>query len=178
MFSTAFGRYIDNRSLEKFQQCLLNTFPRNIAGNRRIIAFTSNFINLINKHNALFRLALVIIGRLKKSRQNAFHIFSDITCFCQYGSINNRQGHIKHFGNRFGDEGFSCSRFSNHQDVTFLYFYIAFGLKQAFVMVIDGNRQYLFGVILTNNIIIQKCFDLLGITQRNVFPVGLHHFVR
>ena len=154
MFSTAFWRYINNRPFEKFQQCLLNTFPGNITGNRRIIAFTSNLIDLINKHNAFFRLALVIVGRLKKSCEYAFHIFPNIARFCQHGSIDNRQGHIEHFGNRFGDERFTRSCFSNHQDITFLDFYIAFWLKQAFVMIIDRYGQHLFGVILTDDIII------------------------
>ena len=154
VFSTAFWGYIDNRSLEKFQQCLLNTFARNITGNRWIIAFTSNFIDLINKHNAFFRLALVIIGRLQKSSKYAFHVFPHIACLCQHGSINNRQGHIEHFGNRFGDERFTRSRFSNHQDITFLDFYIAFWLKQALVVVIDRYGQHLFGVVLTDDIII------------------------
>ena len=154
VFSAAFRGYVDFGSFEQLQQCLLNTFPRDITGNRRIVAFTSDLIDLIDKHNAFFRLTLVIIGRLKKPSEYAFHIFPNIACFCQHGSINNRQGHVEHFGNRFGDERFTRSRFSNHQNIAFLDFYTAFWLKQAFIMVIDRYGQHLFGVVLADDVII------------------------
>jgi hypothetical protein len=52
---------------------------------------------------------------------------------------------------------------ANEQDVALLKFYLVLRLRRnAFVMVIDGDREHLFGAILTYHPIVELVVNLLG----------------
>ena len=51
MFTPALGRDIHHRTFQQFQQTLLHTFSTHISRDRRIVAFTGDFIYLINEDN-------------------------------------------------------------------------------------------------------------------------------
>ena len=156
VFPTSFWWHIDNSPFQQLQQCLLYPFSRHVTCDGRVVAFASNLIDFVDKYNAFFSFALVVVGCLKKSSENTLHILSNITCLCQNSSIDYRQGNIEHFCYRFGDQCFPCSSFSNHQHITLLDFNVAFWLEQTFVMIVNGHRHHPFGIVLTNHIIIQK----------------------
>ena len=41
-------RYVGNRAFQDFQQCLLHTFTRNVTGDRGVLVFTAQLVDLID----------------------------------------------------------------------------------------------------------------------------------
>ena len=64
MLTSPFGWNVYNGSFQQFEKCLLNTFTRNIACNGRIVTFSSNFIQFINKHYSELGFFHIVIGSL------------------------------------------------------------------------------------------------------------------
>ena len=64
MFTTALRGDIHDRPLEQFQQSLLYTFSADIASYRRVISFSGNFVNFIDKYNTSFGRIHIIIRNL------------------------------------------------------------------------------------------------------------------
>ena len=67
MFAPTLRWHISDRSLNNFEQGLLNAFARDIACNRRIVRFTGNLIDLVNIDNAAFRTRYIEISRLDQA---------------------------------------------------------------------------------------------------------------
>src|SRR6266508_42074 len=53
MFSTPLRRNVCDCPFQDLQQCLLNAFTGNVAGNRRVFIFPANLVNLVDVDNAL-----------------------------------------------------------------------------------------------------------------------------
>ena len=82
VLASALRRYRSNRTLQNFQQRLLNALAGNIARDRRVLAFARNFVNLINLNDAALGALNIIICRLNKLQQNIFHILAHIAGLC------------------------------------------------------------------------------------------------
>ena len=67
VLTASLRRDIHHRTLKQFQQSLLYTFTTHIASNRRVIPFTGYLVNLIDKHDPLFRFGYIIICHLKQT---------------------------------------------------------------------------------------------------------------
>src|SRR5574344_1554974 len=94
MFASSLWRYVNNRTFQKFQKSLLNTFSTHITRNAGIVLFARNFIDFINKHDAALRLLDVIVCNLKQATKNAFNILTHITGLCKNRSIHNGEWHF------------------------------------------------------------------------------------
>ena len=117
MLAATLGRYIHHGTFKKFQKSLLNTLTADITGNGRIVALTGNLINLINKDNTTLRRIYIIIGHLQQTGKNTLHILTDISGFGKYRCIYNGKRHMQQFGNGSGQQGFSGTRASDHDDI-------------------------------------------------------------
>ena len=95
MLATTLGRHIHHGSLKEFQQSLLNTFTTYISGNAGIIALTSYLIYLIDKYDASLSSLHIIVGNLQEARQDALHVLSHITRFCEYRRVYDRERNIQ-----------------------------------------------------------------------------------
>jgi len=102
VFPATFRGDINHGTFQQFQQALLYTFPGNIAGYGRIVAFPGNFIQFINKNNATFGFFHIVVCGLEQSGKDAFNILAHITGLCKYGGVHYGQGYIEHPGYCFG----------------------------------------------------------------------------
>ena len=117
MLTATLWRHIHNRSFQQFQQSLLNTFTANVTSDGRIITFTCNLINFIDKDNSLFGFGHIIISNLKQTSQNTLNVFTHITGFRQYRGIYNSKRYVQQLCNGTRQQCFTCSRTSYHDDI-------------------------------------------------------------
>ena len=96
VFATSLRRHIHLGALEQFEQCLLNAFSGNVPRDGRIVRFPGDLIDLINEDDPSLCRFHIVIRRLQKPREYAFHIFTHITSLGQHRGIHNGERHIEH----------------------------------------------------------------------------------
>ena len=66
VFAPAARRYTRDGAFQNLEQCLLHTLTGDIAGNRRILGFAGDFINLVNIDDASLCAGDIPICRLQQ----------------------------------------------------------------------------------------------------------------
>ena len=162
MLSSSLRRNRSNRTLQDFQQCLLHTFTGHISGDRCILRFSCDLVDLININDTMLCFLDIIICCLNNLQQNILHVLADISRFRQCCRICDRKRYIQKLRQCLCEQCFTGTGRTKHQDITFLQFYIQiFSCKDSLVMIVNSNRKCFFGLILSDHIIIQECLNLL-----------------
>ena len=65
MLPPPFWGHAGHSSFNNFQQRLLYSLSRNISGNRRVVAFAGDFVDLIDIDNPFLTLLDIIVGILQ-----------------------------------------------------------------------------------------------------------------
>ena len=117
MLASSLRWHIHNATLKKLEHCLLHTLSRHISGDRRIVALTSDLIDLVDEHDSSLSSCNIIICLLEKTRENALHILTDITGLCEHSCINNSERHIQKAGYSLGHQCLTSTGRTNHQNV-------------------------------------------------------------
>ena len=78
MLTPPLRRHRSNRPFDQLEQCLLYALARYIAGNRRIVGFARNFVDLIDIDDTALRFLNVVITILQQFLDDIFDVFADI----------------------------------------------------------------------------------------------------
>ena len=169
VFATTFWRNIDNASFEEFEHTLLHTFSAHITRDGWVVALTSNLVDFVNENDTALSFLHIEISHLEQTRENAFHVFAHVSCFGEDCCINNGERHFEEFCNSASQERLTRTRRADHHNVAFLNFYrivfVFVFVENAFVVIVDSNREILFCCILSNDILIKIGLDFLGSGQ-------------
>jgi hypothetical protein len=83
MFASRLGRYIGQRSFNDLQKGLLDTLPRNVAGDGRIVAtLARDLVNLVEINDPALGSLQIILGILDQRQEDVFDILANISCLC------------------------------------------------------------------------------------------------
>src|SRR5262249_56440841 len=80
-------------------------------------------------------------------------------------SVADGEGHIKDLGECAGQESLAAAGRTDEENVALIYFHIAVSLvaqTQTFVMIVNGDRQHLFGPLLADDILVELILDGAG----------------
>ncbi len=178
MLAAALRGNVNNRAFEKFEQALLHTFAADVAGDGGVVALAGYLVDLVDKHDALFSLLYVIVGSLEQTCEQTLYIFAHIAGLGEHCGVDNCERHVEHLGYSAGNEGFTGAGRTYKNDVALLDVDVVVVLSQTFVVVVDGNRKIFLGIILTNDILVDKIGDFLGFGNRLAikFAFGLFGF--
>ena len=146
VFAAALGRDAADCAFENFEERLLHTFAGNIAGDRNIFRFASDFVDFVDIDDAAFGAGDIEVGGLKETQDDVFHILTDIAGLGEGGSIDDAEGDIEHAGERAGEQGFAGPGRAEQEDVGFFDFHIlefvaktGLVLIEALVVVVDRD---------------------------------------
>ena len=164
MLAPALRRNRSYGPFHDFQQCLLHTFTRHIAGDGGIIRFARDLVDFIDIHNSALRPLDIIIGGLQQFQNDVFDVFTHIARFGQRGGISHRERHIKNARQSLGQQCLTRAGRADQQDVGFskLDVIMLGGMAKSFVMVVNRHRQHFLGMFLTNDIVIKHFANLFG----------------
>ena len=169
MLASALWRYVHDRALQQFQQSLLYALAAHVARNGHILTLAGNLVNLVDKDDTALRLVNVVAGILQQANERSLYVFAHIAGFGQGGSVHYGEGYLEKLGNRASEQRLARTGGTHQQDIALLDLHIVFVdlLQHALVMVINGYGQEALGFVLTDNVQIQKCLDLLRRRQRS-----------
>ena len=142
VLAASLGRNVYHRAFQHFEKGLLYAFTRHIPGDRRIIAFAGDFIDLINEHYPFLGCFDIVICNLQKPGQYAFNILSNISGLGQRSGISNTKRHIEHLRNASCKESFTGTGFTDNDDVGLFEFNIVvlgfFSVFYPLVMIVNS----------------------------------------
>ena len=95
MFAAALGRNAGNRTFNQFQQGLLHALAGYVAGNRRVVAFTRDFVDFVDINDAALGFFDIKIAFAQKLGNDLFDVFTDITRFSQRGRVRHDERYVQ-----------------------------------------------------------------------------------
>src|SRR6516164_1925355 len=120
LLPSALRRDTRHRSFNNLQQGLLYTFTRNVPGNRWVVRFPRDFIDLVDIDDPPLCFFHVVIGSLQKAKNNILDILSNISCFRQAGSVSDSERNLKKTSQSLSQKSLSGSRRPKEKDVALL----------------------------------------------------------
>src|SRR6185437_11276713 len=175
VLAPALRRHVGHSALEDFQEGLLHAFAGNIAGDGRVFVLLGNFINFVYVYDSLLGLLDVSIGRLQELEDDIFHVLADVAGFGERGGVHDGEGHLKHARERLREQRLAGTGGPDQQDIRFRELDVAGLLVQedALVMIVDRDRELLLGLLLPDDVAIEKGFDLRRPRQPPIRRRGL-----
>ena len=104
-------------ALKNLQQRLLHTFTRNISGDRRILAFASNLVDLVDVDDARLCTLRIKVCGLQQFQQNVLDVFADVTRLGERCRICNRKRHIEHASKSLSEVSLTAAGRSEEQHI-------------------------------------------------------------
>ena len=156
--------HVGHGALQHFEQCLLHALTADVPGDGAVFALAGDLVDFVDVDDALLRPLHIVIRILDEPEQHVFHVLAHVARLGDAGGVADGEGHIQDLGQRLGKVRLAAARGAEHDDVALLQLHIVlFALViDAFVVVVDGHAQGLFGAVLPYHVLIQHRLDFGG----------------
>ena len=85
MLASALRRHTRHRAFYDLEQGLLHALARYVAGDRRVVGFAGNLVDLVDVDNAALRALDVVVGGLEQLENDVLDVFTNVAGFGQRG---------------------------------------------------------------------------------------------
>src|ERR1051326_4029631 len=164
MLPAPLRRYRGDGALENLEQRLLHTFTGDIPRYAGILRLARDFVDLIDVNDAALAFSNVEITRLEQADENVFDILTDVTSFGEGRGVSDREGDVEDARKRLGEQRLPDTRRTDEENVRLVQFDIVIPHRRridAFVVIVDCDRQRFLRSLLTDHVLVQNVFDLL-----------------
>jgi len=168
VLAPALGRHRRRRPLEDLQQRLLDAFAGDVAGDRRVIGFARDLVDLVDVDDPRFRLLDVEVGCLDQLQEDVLDVLADVAGLGQRGRVGDREGDVEDPRQGLGQQGLAAAGRAQHHDVRLLQLDVRlFGLGDLdpLVVVVDGDRERALGGLLADHVLLQDGVDFPRLRQ-------------
>ena len=143
---------------------MLDAFARDVARDRWIFAFFCDFIDFVDVDNAAASAFDIAIGGVDEVQDDVFDVVADVASFGEARGIGHGKGDVENLGECLRKERLSGARGADEEYVGFPELDAVFGrAHNAFVMVMDGDRQNLLRIILLDDVFVEFRLDIFGL---------------
>src|ERR1700736_5411915 len=163
MLAAALRRNRGNRALHDLQQRLLHALARDVAGDRRGVGFAADLVDFVDIDDAALRPLDIIVGRLQQLENDVLDVLADIAGFGQRRRVRHRERHIENPRQRLRQQRLARTGRTDQQDVRLRKLdVVVLGLViEPLVVIVNGDREHLLGVALTDHVIVEDLADFL-----------------
>src|SRR5579883_2750249 len=164
VLASALRRHARDRPLHDFQQRLLDALARNVAGDRRIVGFAADLVDLVDIDDAALRPLDIVIGRLQQLQDDVLDILANIAGFRERRRIGHGEGHVDDAGQGLRQQGLAGARRADEQDVRFgeLDVVVLRAMRETLIVVVHRDGEDALGVILADHIVVEHLADIFG----------------
>ena len=158
------GRHVDHRSLENFEQGLLYALARHVARDRRVVALAGDLVDLVDEDDSR-PAGYVVVGRLKQPREDTSTSSPHVARLGQYGRVDDRERNVQQLGDSPGHQRLARTGRTDHQDVRLVDLDLLFAallVHQPLVVVVYGDGHVALGLVLPDNVLVQKALMSTG----------------
>ena len=149
-------------AFHQLQQRLLDALARHVAGDRGIVGFAGNLVDLVDVDDAALGLLDIIVGGLEQLQDDVLDILADIAGLGQRRRVGHGEGHVENSRQRLGEQRLAAAGRADQQDVRLGELDLIAGLDavgEPLVMVVDRDRQHALGAVLPDHIIVEHLVD-------------------
>src|SRR5256886_632546 len=171
VLAAALRRHRGNRALDELQQRLLHALARDVAGDRGIVRFARDLVDLIDVDDAGLRLLDVVIALLQQLLDDVLDVLADVAGFGERCRVGNGERHVQEARQRLGEQGLAAPRRADQQNVALGDLDIALGARgggaglQALVVIVDRDREHLLGALLADDVLVENLLDFVGLGE-------------
>ena len=165
MLASTLGRHVHDRAFKELEQPLLHAFAAYVACNRGVVALAGDFVDFVDKNDAALGAGHVVVGHLKQACEEAFDILANIAGLGQNRGVDNRERHVEHPCDGFGQKGLARSGGPHEHYVALLDVDVVGGLAQAFVVVVDRHGEIALGGVLPDYVLVEMGNDIFRLRQ-------------
>jgi hypothetical protein len=189
------GRRTESRrraALENLEQGLLHALTGDITRDRNVLGLAADLVDFVDVDDPALGALHIVVGGLQQTEDHILHVLTDIARLGQGRGIGNRERHVEDPGQRTGQQRLPRAGRTDEEDVAFLDLHtvelgrqrrrILHGLAgiehQPLVVIVDGDRENLLGVLLTDHVLIEGPLDLRRLHQTQIrlcLTCGLAH---
>jgi hypothetical protein len=165
VFSSALWGDVGDGSFEHLEEGLLDAFAGDVAGDGDVVLGFADLIDFIDVDDSALCGFEVVVGVLEEAEEDVFDVFADVSGFGECGGVADGKGDVEGFGEGSCEEGFAGACGSDKEDVGLIDFddVVGFGLfaeGEAFVVVVDGDGEGFFCVVLADDVLVEEFLDL------------------
>src|SRR5713226_1716936 len=162
VLAAALRGHVGDGALDDLQQGLLHTLARDVPGDRGVLILLGNLVNLVDIDDALLGLGDIAVGVLEQLQDDVLDVLADVARFGQGRGVHNGEGHLEHARERLRQQRLAGTGGPDQQDVGLGQLHVTRLAVQEnpLVVVVDGHGQFLFRLVLTDDVALQESLDL------------------
>ena len=164
VLSAALRGNIGYGALDYFQQRLLDALTAYISCNGGVLAAAGYLVNFVNVDYAALSRLDIVIGSLHEPQQHVLNVLSDIARLRKRCGVRDSERHIQQSRQRLCEHCLTNARRTEQQNVGLLKFNVVCLIaveEGALIVIVYGDRKHLFGLVLSDYIVVKVCLDLL-----------------
>ena len=126
-----------------------------------ILVLAPDLVDFVDIDDALLAALHIPIGILQQAQDDVLHVFADVAGFGERGGIDDGERNIQDARQGLGQQRFAGAGGPDQQNVGFRKLHFGAALLvhlDALVVVVNRDRQLLFGGVLTNHVLIKIFF--------------------
>jgi hypothetical protein len=122
------------------------------------------FVDLIDVYDAALGALDVVIRRLQQLENDVLDVLTDIAGLGQGRRVGDGEGNVEGACERLRQQGLAGAGRTDQQDVGFSQFDITVLslVVESLIVIVDGDRQHLLGMVLADHVVVEDLSDLLG----------------
>ncbi len=161
-------RHRGGGALQDLQQRLLHALAGHVTGDRRVLALAGDLVDLVDVDDPGLGLLDVVVGGLDQLEEDVLDVLADVAGLGERGGIGDGERHVEHPGQRLRQQRLAAAGRAQQHDVRLgqLDVVVVRGAElHALVVVVDGDRQDLLGVVLPDDVVVQELVDLTRLRE-------------
>ena len=162
MLAAALWRHARDRALHDLEQRLLHALARDVAGDRGIVGFAGDLVDLVDIDDAALRALDVVVGGLQQLENDVLDVLADIAGFGQRRRIRHGERHVEDARQRLRQQRLARAGRADQQDIRLrqLDIFVVGLMFEPFVVIMDRDREHLLGVVLADDVIVKNRANL------------------
>src|SRR5579885_2201687 len=117
MLAAALRRYRGDGALPDLEQRLLYAFARDVAGDRRVVGFARDLVDLVDVDDAALRPLDVVVGRLEQLQDDVLDVLADIAGLGERRGVRHGEGDVDDARQRLRQQRLARAGRADQQDV-------------------------------------------------------------
>src|SRR5690606_25114565 len=166
---SALGRYRRGGLFADLQQRLLHPLARNVPGDGGVLALAGDLVDLVDVDDPPLALGHVEVRRLQQAHQDVLDILAHVARLGQRGRVDDGKGHAQGSRERLREQRLAHTGRADQQDVRLIELDLVPAgrlLVDPLVVVVDGDGEGALGVLLTDDVLVERFLDLAGSRER------------
>jgi hypothetical protein len=145
-----------------------SAFAGYVTGDRRVVGFARDLVDLVDVDDPRFRLLDVEVGGLDQLQEDVLDVLADVAGLGQRGGVGDRERDVEDPRQGLRQQRLAAAGRAEHHDVRLLQLDVGLlGLRDLnpLVVVVDGDRERALGGLLADHVLLQDVVDFLRFRQ-------------